>query len=198
MKVDSGTGNTKACHGPVSSSVARSKGAGTETLEFSAVAGEMWYELYKPVKYLCRPSIAGKRVTEQENGRFRVALKAEWRNDTLQCPCGGRRSLVALIDQPPAIKKVLAHLGLATEALTKPEDPVWLPKKSTPGGPPEGLFPLDLDDAGLGWSWSGAEWRWRGVPMGGWGVCGYFYRDRQSRHEAATALATILTCHMAA
>ena len=53
-----------------------------------------------------------------------AAMKITWKIDTLQCPCGGRRSLVALIDQPPVVKKILAHLGLATEALTKPEDPV--------------------------------------------------------------------------
>ena len=51
--------------------------------------------------------------------------------------------MVALIDQPPVIKKILAHLGLATEALTKPEDPVWQPKKSTLRGPPDELFPPD-------------------------------------------------------
>ena len=38
---------------------------------------------------------------------------------------------------------------MATEALTKPEDPAWLPQKSTLRGPPDELFPADLDDAGL-------------------------------------------------
>ncbi len=38
----------------------------------------------------------------------------------------------------------LAHLGLATEALTKLEDPIWPVR-----GPPDELFPPDLDDAGL-------------------------------------------------
>ena len=76
-------------------------------------------------------------------------MRLAWKTDVLQCECGGRRKLVALMDQPPVIKKILAHLGLATEALTKPEDPVWLPKKSTLRGPPDELFPGDLDDAGL-------------------------------------------------
>ena len=31
------------------------------------------------VKYRCRPSIGGERVTEQGDGRFRVELKAAWR-----------------------------------------------------------------------------------------------------------------------
>ena len=52
--------------------------------------------------------------------------------------------MVALLDQPPVIKKILRHLGLATQALTKPEDPVWRVR-----GPPDELFPLDLDGAGL-------------------------------------------------
>ena len=76
-------------------------------------------------------------------------MRLAWKTDVLQCDCGGRHKLVALIDQPPVIKKILAHLGLATEALTKPEDPVWLPKKSTLRGPPDELFPPDLDEAGL-------------------------------------------------
>ena len=36
-------------------------------------------ELYIVVNYLCRPSIGGKRVTEQHDGRFRVELKTVWR-----------------------------------------------------------------------------------------------------------------------
>ena len=62
----------------------------------------------------------------------------------LQCNCGGWRKLVALIDQPPVVRRILAHLGLATETLIKPEDPVWRVR-----GPPDELFPPDLDDAGL-------------------------------------------------
>ena len=76
-------------------------------------------------------------------------MRLAWKTNVLQCECGGRRKLVALMDQPPVIKKILAHLGLATEALTKPEDPVWLPKKSTLRGPPDELFPPYLDEAGL-------------------------------------------------
>ena len=54
-----------------------------------------------------------------------------------------------MIDQAAVVRRILAHLGLATEPLKKPEDPVWLPKKSTLRGPPDELFPPDLDDAGL-------------------------------------------------
>ncbi len=200
-------------------------------------------DLYKLVKYLCRPSIAGERVTEQEDGRYRFELKTPWRDgtdavflspadltarmaalialpgrptirsygafapnaklrplvvqagalaprrrdkpqvpghdcqvaltdaelalhvlsqsrqtsgrlawsqamkitwkiDTLQCPCGGRRSLVALIDQPPVIKKILRHLGLPTEAIIG-GDVVYQVR-----GPPEDMVPEDLDETG--------------------------------------------------
>jgi hypothetical protein len=37
--------------------------------------------------------------------------------DVLACPrCGGRLRLVALIDQPSVIQRILRHLGLPTEA----------------------------------------------------------------------------------
>jgi len=36
--------------------------------------------------------------------------------DVLACPrCGGRMSLIATIDDPRVIRKILGHLGLATE-----------------------------------------------------------------------------------
>ena len=54
-----------------------------------------------------------------------------------------------MIDRAAVVRWILAHLGVASEALTKPEDPVWLPKKSTLRGPPDELFAADLDDAGL-------------------------------------------------
>lgn len=69
-----------------------------------------------------------------------VTLRLARKSDVLQCDCGGRRSLVAVIDQPPVVTKILAHLWLATEALTKPEVPVWLPKMSTLRG-----LPVELD-----------------------------------------------------
>lgn len=47
------------------------------------------------------------------------------------------------------LRRILAKLGLATEALTKPEDPAQLPKKSTLREPHEEPFAADLDDAGL-------------------------------------------------
>ena len=62
----------------------------------------------------------------------------------MQYPCGGGRKLAALIYQPPVTAKILSHLALATEALTKSEDPVRRVR-----GPPDELFPPDVDEAGL-------------------------------------------------
>jgi hypothetical protein len=46
-----------------------------------------------------------------------------------------------VIDQAAVVRKSRAHLGLVTQALTTPEDPVWLPAKSTLREPPEGQGP---------------------------------------------------------
>lgn len=39
-------------------------------------------ELYRLVKYLARPTIAGRRVTDCEDGRFSVELKTPWKDGT--------------------------------------------------------------------------------------------------------------------
>jgi hypothetical protein len=43
-------------------------------------------------------------------------LRRIYVEDVLACPCGGRRRLVAAIDEPSAIVAILEHLGLPTEA----------------------------------------------------------------------------------
>jgi hypothetical protein len=35
--------------------------------------------------------------------------------DPLVCPCGGRLRLLAVIEAPSVIRRILAHLGLSTE-----------------------------------------------------------------------------------
>jgi len=53
--------------------------------------------------------------------------------DVLACPrCGGRMSLIATIDDPRVIRKILGHLGLATEV------PQPRPSRSPPA--PSDLF----------------------------------------------------------
>jgi hypothetical protein len=43
-------------------------------------------------------------------------LRRTFELDILACPgCGGRLRLVATIEQPAGIEKILAHLGLPTE-----------------------------------------------------------------------------------
>ena len=71
-------------------------------------------------------------------------MRLAWKADVVQCPCGSRRRLVAVIDQPPVVRRILAQLGLATEGLTKPEESIWRVR-----GPPVEMFPPALHDAGL-------------------------------------------------
>jgi len=37
-----------------------------------------------------------------------------FREDILACPCGGRRKVIAFIDDKPVIERILGHLGLPT------------------------------------------------------------------------------------
>ena len=47
--------------------------------------------------------------------------------DVLACPrCGGRVRLIALIDDPPVIRRILGHLGLPIEV------PVARPPRAPP------------------------------------------------------------------
>ena len=77
----------------------------------------------------------------------------------MQCDCAGRRSLAAVIDQPPEVKRILAHVGLGTEALTKPGESIW---RVT--GLPEEMSPSELGDAGLRVGVDGADEE-LGVPL---------------------------------
>ena len=49
--------------------------------------------------------------------------------DVLACPgCGGRFELIALIENPPVIRRILGHLGLPTEVpAARPARPPPLP-----------------------------------------------------------------------
>ena len=38
--------------------------------------------------------------------------------DVLACPCGGRREVIALIEQRDVIVRILTHLGLPTELVS--------------------------------------------------------------------------------
>lgn len=54
-----------------------------------------------------------------------VAMRLAFNADVLQCDSGSGRSPVAVIDEPPVLNRILAHLGLHTESLIMPDDPVW-------------------------------------------------------------------------
>jgi hypothetical protein len=45
--------------------------------------------------------------------------------DVLACPCGGRRRILADVEEPSALVAILRHLGLPTEAppLARARDP---------------------------------------------------------------------------
>ncbi len=45
-------------------------------------------------------------------------LRRTFAIDVLQCPCGGHRRLVALIEKREAVVAILNHLGLPTEVPT--------------------------------------------------------------------------------
>jgi len=77
-------------------------------------------------RYLLRPPIAQDRLQLTGDGRGLLELKREWADlmrrgfdlDVLACPrCGGRMRLLATIEDPQGIRKILAHLGLPTEVL---------------------------------------------------------------------------------
>jgi len=53
-------------------------------------------------------------------------LRRVFEIDVLRCPsCGSRRRLIALITDPPVVRKILRHLGLPHEppALAPPRSP---------------------------------------------------------------------------
>jgi hypothetical protein len=58
--------------------------------------------------------------------RWAALLRRAFGFDVLTCPCGGRRRLVALIDEATVIRRILEHRGLPTEI------PVPRPGRSAP------------------------------------------------------------------
>jgi hypothetical protein len=55
-------------------------------------------------------------------------LKRVFFEDVMACPCGGRRRILADVEQPAAIVAILRHLGLPTEAppIARARDPAEL------------------------------------------------------------------------
>jgi len=73
-----------------------------------------------------RPRPSG--VSKPRHWTWANLMRRAFDFDVLACPrCGGRMSLIATIDDPRVIRKILAHLGLATEV------PQLHPSRSPPG-----------------------------------------------------------------
>ena len=63
------------------------------------------------------PDVAATRAPRARSNLLWAQLMARsFGFDVLACPrCGGRVRLIALIDDPPVIRRILGHLGLPTE-----------------------------------------------------------------------------------
>jgi hypothetical protein len=79
-----------------------------------------------------------------------VALRRAFQFDALQCPCGGRRRLIAAVQDKAEVERFLKHLQL----WRVPEDIVAI------RGPPDELFPVEPapEDDGDGWDRVEGDW----------------------------------------
>ena len=85
--------------------------------------------LERIARYALRPPVAQDRLAWTDADRVRLELRRSWSEgttyllfdpgellDVLACPrCGGRLTLIALIDDPAVIGRMLQHLELPTE-----------------------------------------------------------------------------------
>jgi len=86
---------------------------------------------------------AGAEPGEPKPGGYEWAelMRRTFGFDVLACTkCGGRLKLIALIDQPAVIEKILTHLGLPTEG------PRPRPARAPPEEPEQLDLPDDYDD----------------------------------------------------
>ena len=74
--------------------------------------------------YACRERSRADQPPQKNSSGHRPCDGSRWRPyptrslglDVLACPhCGGRLTLIALIDDPGVVRRVLQHLGLPTE-----------------------------------------------------------------------------------
>ncbi len=77
------------------------------------------YRRREPEKSLLHQIVRGHlktflAETEQDGNGLPRFVVAEFREDVLACPCGGRRKVSAFIDEKPVIERILGHLGLPT------------------------------------------------------------------------------------
>src|SRR5690606_4710849 len=83
------------------------------------------------------PSPPGEGANTARRPRYRSwaeLMRRAFEADVLACPrCGGRMTVLATIDDPAVIRRILTHLGLSTEA----------------GEPALGRAPPEGDDASV-------------------------------------------------
>jgi len=75
------------------------------------------------------------------------AFKRAFRQDLLTCPCGGRRVVLAAVQDRAALEKILRHIGLwlnadDIEAIRGPPDELW-PAESDLAAPYDDLPQID-------------------------------------------------------
>ena len=88
---------------------------------------------------LCRAPLEARRSWAR-------LIRQVYELDPLVCPgCGGTMKIIAVIERPAIIRKILDHLGLPTIAakLRAPPDP---PEGVTAGHPRERLYEPFFDD----------------------------------------------------
>ena len=72
------------------------------------------------------PSVSAPASEYSTRYSWAELLRRVFQVDVITCPsCGSRRRLIALISDPPVVRKILRHLGLAAEppALAPPRSP---------------------------------------------------------------------------
>ena len=63
-----------------------------------------------------RPRASRPGLGSPQRATWAQLLQRVFAIDVLRCPdCGGRRELIALLTQQAVVRKILVHLGLATQ-----------------------------------------------------------------------------------
>ena len=102
-------------------------------------------KLRKLIVLPAEPLLASARGHTRPKGKVSLRRRLQWAElmervfgvDVLVCPeCGGRRRLIALIEDPAVIHRILTHLGLPTAppALHPPRPPRTPPSTTPPDG----------------------------------------------------------------
>jgi len=96
------------------------------------------------------PEIDASKLPRFGRLPWAVLLKRVFLTDVLTCPrCQGRMKILAVITESSAIRKILDHLGISTEA----------PSRALARPPPQAEFPGLADDTDVDYTGPpGPEW----------------------------------------